>query len=144
MREVASRRRARRWWWATGIVTVLITVWVFTSGRESGGERTLPKDFCRAAARYEAEIERQAQEPAEGAAQRQRYVERQVDRVQAVVDTAPRRIRGEAETFLTALRRVEADPSVADEDVSQRVEDAVFDVNRFANQGCGVYAREGL
>jgi hypothetical protein len=141
--DAASRRRARKWWWATGIVVVLITVYVLTTGGESASSKvTLPRDFCRATARYEEEVERQVEEG--GNRFTQREVERQVARVEEIVATAPRKIRADAEKFLTAMQRVEANPSSRNRGAGPKIKTTVDNVTRFANQGCGVYAREGL
>jgi hypothetical protein len=143
-RDAASRRRARIWWVITGvaILGVSISVIGFGGGQGRSGPRA-PEAFCRAADRYEKEAERQAIEPARTDEVRQRFVERQVARVEELVATAPRAIRADAETFLTELRRVEADPTEADDGVTPAVKGAVDNVNRFANQRCGVYDREG-
>ena len=74
----------------------------------------------------------------------QREIDRQVERVQVIVDTAPRKIRTDAETFLAAMVRVQANPELRNNGGGPKVKTAVDNVTRFANQGCGVYAREGL
>jgi hypothetical protein len=89
--------------------------------------------FCRAADRYNTELERQAERG-------EIDVDRQVTRVEALVRTAPRAIADDAAVFLDALRRVRTDPSVRDD---PGVEDAVDNVNRYANQACNVYKRDG-
>src|SRR5262245_36010872 len=88
--EVRSRRRARKWWWATGLVVVGLVLWVLVTGGESdrGNKITAPRDFCRASARYEKTIERQH---ADGNALTAADVTKQVDLVQAIVDTAPKK-----------------------------------------------------
>jgi hypothetical protein len=115
---------------------------VVTTGGESdrGNEITAPRDFCEAASRYEKVAERQHSDsraeltPAE--------ISRQVVLVEAIVDTAPREVLADAETFLAALQRAEA--------AGKRIEatpeeaDAARNVNRYFAQGCGIYAREGL
>jgi hypothetical protein len=90
--------------------------------------------FCRAADRYNTELERQQER---GKVDTQRQIERVAD----IAATAPEGIRAEAERFLDALRRVETDPSVQDD---PEVREAVDAVNRYANQACGVYDRRGL
>ena len=141
--DEASKRRARKWWWATGVVIVLLTVYVLTTGGESASNKvTLPRDFCRAAARYENEFERQVAEG--GNKFTQREVDRQVEHVQNIVDTAPRKIQADAETFLAAMVRVQTNPELRNKGAGPKVKTAVDNVTRFANQGCGVYAREGL
>ena len=139
-----SKRLARKWWWATGIVIVLLTVYVLRTGGESASSKvTLPPDFCRATARYEDLFERQV---ANGGGNKftQREIDDQVERVQVIVDTAPRKIRADAETFLTAMVRVQTNPELRNHGAGPKVKSALDNVARFANQGCGVYAREGL
>lgn len=141
--DEASKRRARKWWWATGIVIVLLTVYVLRTGGESASSKvTLPHDFCRAAARYENLTERQVVKG--GNKFTQREIDQQVERVREIVDTAPRKIRADAETFLAALERVQANPKLRNRGARPQVKTAIDNVTRFANQGCGVYAREGL
>ena len=69
----------------------------------------MPHDFCRATARYENLTERQVVNG--GNKFTQREIDDQVERVQVIVDTAPRKIRADAETFLAALTRVQQNPS---------------------------------
>ncbi|HEU5301382.1 MAG TPA: hypothetical protein VFW06_03985 [Acidimicrobiia bacterium] len=88
--------------------------------------------FCRAADRYNTELER-AQE--KGRAD----VERQLPLVEALAEAAPEEIRADAETFADALRRVETEPGIRDD---PDVKTAVENVNRFANQACNVYERD--
>lgn len=138
-----SKRRARKWWWATGIVVILLTVYVLRTGGESASNTvTLPHDFCRATARFENLTERQVVKG--GNKFTQREIEDQVERVQVIVDTAPRKIRADAEAFLAALTRVQENPELRNHGAGPKVKAAVDNVTRFANQGCGVYAREGL
>jgi len=88
--------------------------------------------FCRAADRYNTEIER-ARKRGEADA------ERQLPLVEALVDTAPQELKADAETFADALRRVDTEPELRD-DPDVRI--AVENVNRFANQACNVYERD--
>ena len=88
--------------------------------------------FCRAADDYNTELERaQKQGKAD--------VARQLPLVEAIVETAPRELRADAETFADALRRVETEPGLRDD---PEVKVAVENVNRFANQACNVYERD--
>jgi len=136
-----SRRRARKWWWATGIVVVGLVAWVVVTGGESdrGNEITAPRDFCKAAGRYEKTLERHSvdgkRSPAEYA--------REIELVEAVVATAPPKVHTDAETFLAALREAEQHPNRKVE-VDPSVKRAVDNVNRKFAQGCGIYAREGV
>ena len=90
------------------------------------------KEFCRAADRYNTELERQQENG-------KIDTDRQIERVEKLAATAPASIRDEAEVFLDALRRVDDDPSVKDD---PEIREAVDDVNRYANQACGVYDRD--
>ena len=136
-----SRRRSRRWTWAVvGLAAVVIGVisWV---GRQSEAEApTAPKAFCRAADAYERELDRQAE----------RYeldVDRQIRFVTAIVETSPPEILPQATRFLASLEAFRDAPDAAararlqDEPGTKRAVDAV---NRYWNQGCGVFDREGL
>ena len=67
-------------------------------------------------------------------------LDEQIRLVQRMVDTAPAKIKADAQTFVDALRRVETDPSVKDD---PKVKRAVENVNRYAAQGCGFYERQG-
>ena len=138
-----SRRRARKWWWATGIVVVGLVLWVLVTGGESdrGNQITEPHDFCRASARYEKTIERQH---ADGNELTPADVSRQVELVQAIVDTAPKKVRADAETFLAELQRAEASPAGKELEVDPAVKKSIDNVTRVYAQGCGVYARDGL
>ena len=138
--DARSRKRARVWWWVTGLIVVGVVLWVLVTGGESdrGNEITLPRDFCRAAGRYERTAERQK---ADGHLTKEE-ISRQAELVVAVVDTAPPRLRADAETFLTALQR--ADVAGKQIEVSAAEQDAVENVNRSYAQGCAVYKRDGL
>jgi hypothetical protein len=88
--------------------------------------------FCRAADDYNTELERAKQ-------QRDADVERQLPLVRELARTAPKAIADDARTFVDALGRVEADPSVREDPDIKR---AVDNVNRYANQACNVYERD--
>ena len=64
----------------------------------------------------------------------------QIRLVQRMVDTAPAKIKADAQTFVDALQRVETDPSVKD---NVKIKRAVENVNRYAAQGCGFYKQQG-
>jgi hypothetical protein len=139
--DARSRKRARVWWWITGVVVVGLVLWVLATGGESdrGNEITAPRDFCRAAGRYEKTLERHV---ADGRRTSAEY-EREITLVEAVVATAPPKVHADAETFLAALREAQAQPNKKI-DVDPSVKRAVDNVNRTFAQGCGIYAREGL
>jgi hypothetical protein len=136
--DAKSRRRARKWWWATGFIVVGLILWVLATGGESdrGNQITLPRDFCQAAGRYEKTAERQK---ADGHLTKQE-ISRQAELVVAVVDTAPPKLRADAETFLAALQK--ADAAGKQIEVSASEQAAVENVNRAYAQGCGVYKRD--
>jgi hypothetical protein len=112
-------------WVAVVIVTVLLAG--ACRPEESSGPKP-SRGFCDAAADYDDRLSRGAK------------VGEQIRLVQRMVDTAPAKIKADAQTFVDALRRVEADPSVKDD---SKVKQAVEDVNRYAAQGCGFYERQG-
>ena len=95
---------------------------------ESGNAPKAPLAFCKAAARYDDRVSRNAK------------IDEQVRLVQRMVDTAPAKIKADAQTFVDALRRVETDNSVKKD---PNVKRAVENVNRYAAQGCGFYERQG-
>jgi len=139
-REAESRRRARRWWWAAGLLALVAVGALTWIGRQSGARvPPAPKAFCRAAARYDAELERQAEAS-------RRDIDRQIRFVEDIAATAPRRIRPDADTFLQSLRQLRAAPSKKARDRLRddpEVKAAVERVNRYWNQGCGVFDRQG-
>lgn len=87
-----------------------------------------PRAFCDAATRFDDRLSKGAN------------VNEQIRLVQRMVDTAPAKIKADAQTFVDALRRVETDPAVRDDPQIKR---AVDNVNRYAAQGCGFYKRQG-
>ena len=95
---------------------------------ESGNAPKAPLAFCKAAARFDDRVSRNAK------------IDEQIRLVQRMVDTAPAKIKANAQTFVDALRRVEADKSAKDD---PNVKRAVENVNRYAAQGCGFYERQG-
>lgn len=110
----------------------LVTVLVVLAGCSGGSqELTASKAFCLAADRYDSELERQQEKGAVD-------VDRQVDRVEEIARTAPAAIEGDAQVFLDAMRDVGDDPSLKDD---PKIREAVDNVNRYANQACGVYDR---
>ena len=76
------------------------------ASRYRGNEITAPRDFCRKAPRYEKTVERQHADSRDPLTATE--ISRQVVLAQAVVDTAPRKVLPDAETFLAALQRAEA------------------------------------
>lgn len=109
------------------IVVAAVALVAVGCGSDSGAPKA-PLAFCRAAARYDDRLSRGAK------------VDEQVQLVQRMVDTAPSKIEADAKTFVDALRRVGADPSVKD---NPKIKRAVENVNRYAAQGCGFYQQQG-
>ena len=95
---------------------------------ESENAPKAPLAFCQAAARYDDRVSRNAK------------IDEQIRLVQRLVDTAPAKIKADAQTFVDALQRVETDPSVKD---NVKIKRAVENVNRYAAQGCGFYKQQG-
>jgi hypothetical protein len=114
------------------IVAVAVIAVSVAAGCSS--EKTPPasKAFCNAANRYNSEIVREQKRG-------KIDTDRQIAVVEDLAATAPRAIRADAQTFLDALRRVSADPSVKSDPLVKR---AVDSVNRYANKACGVYSRD--
>ena len=112
------------------LVAVLVGTVVLAVGcRSDGGDAPkAPLAFCKAASRFDDRLSKGAE------------LDEQIRLVQSMVDTAPTKIRSDAQTFVDALRRVEADPSVKD---NPKVKKAVENVNRYAAQGCGFYESQG-
>jgi hypothetical protein len=106
---------------------MVVAALVLGACRSEGGSGPKPPEaFCDAATRYDERVQEGAQ------------LDEQIRLVQRLVDTAPAKIKPDAQTFVDALRRVETDPSVKDD---PKVKQAVDDVNRYAAQGCGFYER---
>jgi hypothetical protein len=112
--------------WAA--VPVVATLLVGACRSEGSDTPKPPRRFCDAASRYDDRVQRNAK------------LDEQIRLVQRMVETAPRKIKADAETFLDALRRSKTDPSVKDD---PKIKRAVDNVNRYAAQGCGFYQRPG-
>jgi hypothetical protein len=110
------------------VAAVLLVAVLGACGSDRGNAPKAPLAFCKAAARYDDRLSKGAK------------LDEQIRLVQGMVDTAPAKIEGDAQTFVDALRQVEADPSVKDD---PKVKKAVENVNRYAAQGCGFYERQG-
>ena len=113
---------------ATAAVLLVAALVGGACSSESGNAPKAPLAFCQAAARYDDRVSRNAK------------IDEQIRLVQRMVDTAPAKIKANAQTFVDALRRVETDPSIKD---NPRVKRAVENVNRYAAQGCGFYKQQG-
>jgi hypothetical protein len=112
-------------------MAVVLLVAALVGGACSSDSANAPKAplaFCRAAARYDDRVSRNAK------------IDEQIRLVQRMVDTSPAKIKADTQTFVDALRRVEADPSLKD---NPKVKRAVENVNRYAAQGCGFYQQQG-
>ncbi len=91
------------------------------------------KAFCRAADRYNDELERTQLDGKPS-------IKRQLPIVADLADAAPEAIADDAQTFLDALqRRADGDTSVVDD---PEIGTAVDNVNRYANKACNVYNRD--
>ncbi|HMG26567.1 MAG TPA: hypothetical protein VKH36_07105 [Acidimicrobiia bacterium] len=97
-------------------------------GSEGGDTPKAPLAFCKAASNYDDRLSKGAKP------------DEQVRLVQRMVDTAPAKIKADAQTFVDALRVVETDKSVRDD---PKVKKAVENVNRYAVQRCGFYKSQG-
>jgi hypothetical protein len=113
---------------AVAAVLVALVLLANACSSDSGSAPKAPLAFCKAAARFDDRLSRNAK------------IDEQIRLVQRMVDTAPAKIKADAQTFVDALRRVETDPSVKKD---PKVKTAVESVNRYAAQGCGFYERQG-
>ncbi|MBM3672691.1 MAG: hypothetical protein FJW86_11005 [Actinobacteria bacterium] len=111
---------------------LLVTV-LLVAGCSSSEQLEASKAFCRAADRYDSHLERELE-------QGKVDLERQIELVAELARTAPPDIEDDAALFFDSLERVEDDPSIRDDPA---VREAVDDVNRYANQACGVYDSGG-
>jgi hypothetical protein len=113
-------------------------LWVFVlaalvAGCSGSSTPKASKAFCLAADKYDNELQRQQRNG-------KIDVDRQIARVAELARTAPRSIKADAQLFLDSLERVQDDPSLKDD---PDVREAVDNVNRLANQACGVYKLKG-
>lgn len=111
-------------------VVLLGAVALAACGGGSSGPSTA---FCAAATRYENELQREATNG-------KLDTTRQIGIVQQLVTAAPASIKGDAQTFLDALRHVDANPKLRDQPAIKR---AVDNVNRFASNKCGLFNQSG-
>jgi hypothetical protein len=114
----------RRLAWAAVLVAATLLVGACRS--EGSDAPKPPRPFCDAATRFDDRLSKGAS------------IDEQIRLVQRMVETAPAKIKADAETFLDALRRSKTDPSVKDD---PKIKRAVDEVNRYAAQGCGFYDR---
>ncbi len=108
-------------------VLIVTSVFVGACGSEESTTPKPPRAFCDAATRFDDRLSKGAD------------ADEQIRLVQRMVETAPGKIKADAETFLDALRRSKTDPSVKDD---PKIKGAVDKVNRYAAQGCGFYERQ--
>ena len=112
--DLRSRRRARRWWIAIGVIGLVLAVFFAWIGQKSNPKLApAPAPFCKAAKRYEAELQRQQ-------IAYKRDLGRQITYVEDIAATAPKQVRADAETFLGALRSLQAAP---DQQAKQALKD---------------------
>ena len=137
------RPRTRRFWWVSGSLVFVILLGSWWLGQRSQSPYDpAPAAFCKATARYEKAIDRQA-------AVQKVDVDEQVELVEAIETAAlapgrrqvPRSVRDDVVTFADAMRAVQADPKTA---TPARVQAAVDRVNRYSSQACGTFERQGL
>ncbi len=114
-----------------GLCLAALVALAACGGGSSSGAPLRP--FCDAASRYESELEREAQNGKLDTA-------RQIAIVEQLAKTAPSAVRGDAQTFLAALRQVQADPRLRD---NPSVKTAVDNVNRYASNKCGFFNTQG-
>jgi hypothetical protein len=94
------------------------------------------KAFCNAAGRYETELQREATNGKLDAA-------KQAAIVQQIVTSAPPSVRGDAQTFLAALKLAQRDPHVSrDPAITKPAHTAADNVNRYASQKCGFFNQQ--
>jgi hypothetical protein len=113
-------------------VVTLVVVVLAVSACSGSAKPTASKAFCLAADKYDNEITRQQKKG-------KIDVDRQIELVAELARTAPTSIQADADIFLDSLQRVGDDPSLKDD---PDVREAVDNVNRLANQACGVYDRK--
>ena len=103
------------------------------AGCSGGDTPEASRAFCAAAEKFDREITR---------TQKRLEIdeERQIELYERLAETAPEAVADDAQVVLEALRRVEDDPSLRDD---PKIRKAFDNVNRLANQACGVYDREG-
>jgi len=113
---------------AAAAVLVVLALFAGACRSEESSAPKPSRAFCDAASDYDDRLSKGAK------------LDEQIRIVQRMVDTASAKIEADAQTFVDALRRVEADPSVKDD---AKVKKAVENVNRYAAQGCGFYKQQG-
>jgi hypothetical protein len=103
------------------------------SSAASTTSTTFPHAFCRAATRYEDELNREASTD-------KRDLAKQLPIVAQLAGGAPPQVRADAQTFLRALQQVGHDPKLRD---NAAVKTAVDNVNRYASNKCGFFTQQG-
>lgn len=115
-------------WTAAAALTLLAV----TACRSSRPEVEVPpKKFCDAAVDYEAALERGDD------------VDQQIPIVRRMRDAAPAEIAHDAEVFVRALEAVSDDPDNPELRDDPDVQASVEAVNRYASQGCELFAKGG-
>jgi hypothetical protein len=116
------------------LASLLAVVLVAAAGLSAcsrGDSESLPtpsKAFCQAAYSYDRKVERKAP------------LQTQIALVQTMADHAPPDIARDARTFLDALqRRADGDKRVVD---NPRIQTAVENVNRRAQNDCGLFEQD--
>ena len=116
---------------------VVVAAALAVAGAACGGHAsTAPKPFCENAYRYEAELQRELTNGAVDAA-------KQIALFRQIVATAPPAVHADAQQFLDALLRVQADPRVrSDRSITEPAHRAVDRVNRYASNRCGLFNQQ--
>jgi hypothetical protein len=115
------------------VALAVLAVTVVAAGCSREEKPPASNAFCRAADRYNEELERTQLEG-------EPSVKRQLPIITDLAATAPKAIAADVQTFLDALeRRADGDRSVVD---NPRISEAVDNVNRYANKACNVYERD--
>jgi hypothetical protein len=103
------------------------------SGEEGGSSAKAPDAFCKAAYNYEQELSKQLEKGHKDAT-------RQLALVEKMAAHAPKKISGDVNEFVTRIRQVMDDPSLAHDKKFQADGKAVVDrINRYASNGCGFF-----
>jgi hypothetical protein len=138
--DLVSRRRARKWVWGLiAVVAISILGAMYIGGKSERSAPDAPKAFCKAAADWEDEVARTER-------RYQRDIDRQLPIVENLAATAPRKVRADAQLFLSQMQAIKDAPNKKARDALRDDPDvivAVANVNRYASQGCGFFKRQG-
>jgi hypothetical protein len=117
------------------LIAALVALMV-VGGACSGRPQSAPKPFCQGAFDYEAELQRELTKGTVDGA-------KQIVLFRRIVATAPAAVHADAQRFLDALERVQADPRVRyDRAITDPAHRAVDRVNRYASNRCGLFNQQ--